>query len=250
MSEDVDRPFFLASVCDQLGRTEVAIHRTGAWIMRHGWTVVPALVILGFGLFDLTGLAHGAEPLDDRLGIRTAPIFLLTRSDIQSELKIDPKLAAACGHVAAGLRLRASSLKGVKVPTIVAARRAIDEEMSQWLVKNLSPAQLDRLDQIELQWEGPSAMLTRPFLDESLNLTREQREKLTSCLAEGKAHRAQGKWTFEDHRELTRKSLTILSENQRHLWVRILGEPCLFNIGVNEGTPAARVTTVPPPQPR
>jgi hypothetical protein len=218
--------------------------------MRHRWTVVPALIILGLGLVDVTGLARGAEPLDDRLGIRTAPIFLLTRSDIQSELKIDPKLAAASRHVATSLRLRASSLKGMKVPTIVAARRAIDEEMSQWLIKNLSPAQLDRLDQIELQWEGPSAMLSRPFLDESLSLTREQREKLTSCLAEGQTHRAQGKWTYDDHRELTRKSLAILSEKQRHLWVRILGEPCLFIIGANDATPAAGVTSLPPPQPR
>jgi hypothetical protein len=218
--------------------------------MRHGWTVVPALVVLGLGLLEVTGLALGAEPLDDRLGIRTAPIFLLMRSDIQSELKIDPKLAAACRHVAASLRHKASSLKGVKLPTMVAARRAIDEEMSQWLITNLSPQQLDRLDQVDLQWEGPAAMLTRPFLDESLSLTREQREKLTSCLTEGKTHRAQGTWTYEDHRELTRKALTILSEKQRHLWVRILGEPCVFKIGANEETPSARVTSVPSPQPR
>jgi hypothetical protein len=218
--------------------------------MRQGWTVVPTLIVLGVGLIEFTGRAQGAEPLDDRLGIRTAPIFLLTRSDIQADLKIDPKLAAACEHVAASLRHKASALKGVKIPGMVAARRAILEEMSQWLITNLSPEQLDRLDQIDLQWEGPAAMLTRPFLDESLSLTREQGEKLTSCLTESKVHRAQGTWTYEDHRELTRKALTILSEKQRHLWVRILGAPCIFKIGLNAATPAPRVTSVPPPQPR
>jgi hypothetical protein len=218
--------------------------------MRHGWTVVPALVFMGLGLLQFTGRARGAEPLDDRLGIRTAPIFLLTRSDIQADLKIDPKLAAACQHVAAGIRHKASALKGARFPAIVAARRSIDEEMSQWLITNLSPEQLDRLDQIDLQWEGPEAMLTRPFYEESLSLTREQREKLTSCLTEARARRAQGTWTYEDHHELTRKAFAVLSEQQRHLWVRILGEPCIFKIGVNTATPAARVSSVPPPKPR
>jgi hypothetical protein len=218
--------------------------------MRHGWTVVPALVALGLGLLQFPGLARGAEPLDDRLGIRTAPIFLLTRSDIQDDLKIDPKLAAACQRVAASIRHKASALKGVKTPAIVAARRTVDEEMSQWLITNLRPEQLDRLDQIDLQWEGPAAMITRPFYEESLSLTREQREKLTTCLTEARTHRAQGAWTYEDHRELTRKAFTVLSEKQRHLWVRILGEPCQFKIGVNPATPAARVSSVPPPRQR
>lgn len=218
--------------------------------MRHGWTVVPGLVVLGLGLLQCPGLALGGEPLDDRLGIRTAPIFLLTRSDIQADLKIEPKLAAACQHVAVSLRHKAAALKGVKIRDMVAARREIDEEMSQWLITNLSPQQLDRLDQIDLQWEGPAAMITRPFYDESVGLAREQREKLTSCLAEARAHRAQAIWTYDDHHELTRKALTILSEKQRHLWVQILGQPCQFKIGVNTTTPAARVSSVPPPQPR
>jgi hypothetical protein len=218
--------------------------------MRHGWTVVPALVFLGLELLQSSPLAHGAEPLDDRLGIRTAPIFLLTRADIQSDLKIDPKLAAASRHVATTLRHRASALKGTKLPAMVAARRAIDEEMSQWLITNLKPEQLDRLDQIDLQWEGPAAMLTRPFYEETLSLTREQREKLTNVLTEARSQRAQGMWTYEDHHELTRKALTILSEKQRHLWVRILGEPCQFKIGIKDAPAAPRVSSASPPQPR
>jgi hypothetical protein len=218
--------------------------------MRHGWTAVPALVVVGVGLLHCTGLARGDEPLDDRLGIRTAPIFLLTRSDIQSDLKIDPKLAAACRHVATGIRHKASALKGAKFPAIVAARRSIDEEMSQWLITNLSPQQLERLEQVELQWEGPAAMLTHPFYAESLSLTREQRERLTGFLTEARAYRAQGRWTYDDHHELTRKALIVLSEQQRHLWVQILGEPCQFKIGVKVTVPAPRVTSVPPPPPR
>ena len=41
-----------------------------------------------------------------------------------------------------------------------------------------SPEQLGRLDQIDLQWEGAAAMLSRPFLDESLNLTDRQKQKI------------------------------------------------------------------------
>ncbi len=218
--------------------------------MRHGWTVVPTLVVFGLALLQFTGRARADEPLDDRLGIRTAPIFLLTRSDIQADLKIDPKLAAACRHVAASIRHKASVLKGAKFPAIVAARRSIDEEMSQWLITNLTPQQLDRLEQVELQWEGPAAMLTHPFYEESLSLTRDQREKLTSYLTEARAQRAHGTWTYEDHHELTRKALTILSEKQRHLWVRILGEPCQFKIVVKEAPTGPRVSSVPAPRPR
>ena len=155
--------------------------------MRHGWTVFPTLIVLGMGLSGFTRPARGGEPLDDRLGTRTVPIFLLTRSDVQADLKLDPKQIAICRRGAIALQRRALLLRGRKDAGATAARRAVDQEMSVLLSDNLTPEQLARLDQIDLQWEGAAAMLTRPFLGESLNLTPEQTKKVRECIAAGDA---------------------------------------------------------------
>jgi hypothetical protein len=216
--------------------------------MRHAWTVVPALLVFAGGLLASSAPAFGAEPLDERLGIRTAPIFLLSRSDVQADLRMSPTQTAECQRDGAALYRKALGLKGKTGPAMAAARREIDEEMGQWLVDHLTPPQLDRLDQLDMQWEGPSAMLSRLFLTESLNLTADQRQKLSRCLAESHAQRARQLWTYDDHHRLNRQALGILTERQRHLWVRILGEPCMFTVGVKTATSAnngARVSANP-----
>ena len=91
--------------------------------MRHGWTVFPTLIVLGLGLCGFTRPARGGEPLDDRLGMRTVPIFLLTRSDVQADLKLDPKQVAMCRRGAIALQRRASLLRGRKDAGAAAARR-------------------------------------------------------------------------------------------------------------------------------
>ncbi len=110
-----------------------------------------------------------------------------------------------------------------------AARRQIDQEMSLWLTTYLTAEQLDRLDQIDVQWEA-GAMLSRPFLDESLNLTPEQKKKVEACVAERNKERDRGAWTYEDHVSETRKAIAVLDERQRALWIRALGPPCPFKI--------------------
>jgi hypothetical protein len=217
--------------------------------MRHGWTVVPALLVLGLGAFVYNSPALGGEPLDERLGIRTAPIFLLSRSDVQADLKLNPTQIAECRRDAAVLHRKALALKGKTGPAMAGARRAIDEEMGEWLVNHLTSQQLDRLDQLVLQWEGPSAMLSRLFLNESLNLSADQREKLSRYLVESNAQRDRRFWTYDDHHNLNRKALGVLTERQRHLWVRILGEPCVFTVGVKPATlpnTSQSVSSVPP----
>ena len=222
--------------------------------MRHGWTVFPTLIILGLGLCGFAKPARGGEPLDDRLGMRTVPIFLLTRSDVQADLKLDPKQVAICGRAAVALQRRAMLLRGRKDAGAAAARRAVDQEMSLLLSDNLTPGQLARLDQIDLQWEGASAMLTRPFLDDSLNLTPEQKKKVTECISAGYAERAKGALTYEDHVDQTRKAIAILDERQRNVWIHVLGPHCAFKIDVRaqaaQNEPAAQGHSNPAAPPR
>jgi hypothetical protein len=222
--------------------------------MRHGWTVFPTLIMLGLGLFGLGRPARGGEPLDDRLGARTVPIFLLTRTDIQADLKLDAKQVEICGRAAVALQHRALLLRGRKDAGAAAARRVVDQEMSLLLSDNLTPDQLARLDQIDLQWEGAAAMLTRPFLDDSLNLTPEQKKKVTECISAGNAERARGALTYEDHVDQTRKAIAILDERQRKVWIHVLGPRCAFKIEVRppaaQNEPAAQGHSNPAAPPR
>jgi hypothetical protein len=217
--------------------------------MRHGWTVFPTLILMGLGLCGFTRPARGGEPLDDRLGVRTAPIFLLTRPDIQADLKLDSRQIALCRRAALALQRQASLLRGRKDAGANAARLQVDDEMTRWLSKALSPDQLARLDQIDMQWEGAAAMLTRPFLAESLNLTPEQERNIRECISEGRAQRARGAWTYDDHHNQARKASATLDERQGRLWAHVLGDPCLFHIAAKAQTarnePAARTSANP-----
>jgi len=197
-------------------------------MMRQGSTVVKALIAIGLALAGFTRVARSGEPLDDRLGIRTVPMFLLLRPDVQADLKLDAKQISESHRAASALYDKALRLRGKVGGSIVAARRAVDADQSQWLTTHLTPKQLDRLEQIDLQWEGAGAMLSRPFVAEYLGLTPEQQEKVAGYIAEGKGRRARVTWTPAEHVELTRRAVSVLSDKQRDLWRHVLGPPCRF----------------------
>lgn len=71
--------------------------------MRHGVTGVRAGLLMGVAVLALTRDARSAEPLDDRLGVRSAPIFLLTRADIQKDLGVEAAQIAEIQREAAEL---------------------------------------------------------------------------------------------------------------------------------------------------
>ena len=210
--------------------------------MRHGWTVVRTLIILGTGLCGFSPRVQGGELTDDRLGIRTVPILLLTRSDVQRALNLEPKQGAECRRAAFALYDRAAVLRGRKDAGAQAARGVIDREMSSWLDTHLTPEQLGRLEQIDLQWEGASAMLSRPFVHESLNLTPAQRKTIEDCIAAGRAQRARDGWSYENHVNQTRQAIAVLDARQRELWIQLLGPHCPFKIAVERRTTLSQPT--------
>jgi hypothetical protein len=111
--------------------------------------------------------------------------------------------------------------------------------MTTWLDKNLTPEQLGRLEQIDLQWEGASAMLSRPFLDESLALSEVQKSKVKQCIAAGNALRARERWSYQNHVNQTREAIAVLDDRQRRIWINLLGPACRFEIA---GEPQAAQT--------
>jgi hypothetical protein len=165
---------------------------------------------------------------DTRMGIRTAPLLLLSRPDIQADLRLEPVQISGAQTAINELTQRAVALRGKTGAAVIAGRRAIDEAQADWLAKNLSGNQLARLRQIELQWEGASAMLSRPTVAEYLKLTPEQRQILVRAVSERNSRRASSRLAQQDERVLNQRAQAVLSKVQQDLWSNLLGTPCRF----------------------
>jgi hypothetical protein len=212
--------------------------------MGHGLSLVRASVVLGVGVLVFAPQARSGHPLDDRLGVRTAPIFLLDRADVQRDLGLEGAQASEIRRKAVELYRRAQVLKGSKASGVVPARRVIDDDASQWITANLAPKQRERLAQIELQWEGATALITRPLVGEYLNLTPEQHKKVARFVADARAAQSPGPWDYEGHVALERKAIGLLTEKQREQWIQLLGPPCHFSLTSRSSRPAG---PQPPP---
>jgi hypothetical protein len=219
--------------------------------MRHGMTIVPAGLVLVVTLLGAGGgpggpPADGVAVLDERYGMRIAPIYLLLRPDVQHDLQLNPRQIASAKDVVARLIERGLRLKNKAGAAVLAERRAIDEEMSAWLRRELAEGQLLRLTQINFQWEGASA-LRRPVVAEYLALSERQRFKVERLLAErdkverllterdrkrSSASLAQGEFD-----KLSRQALDVLTPLQNAEWSELLGPPCRFSVGRLAGPP-------------
>ncbi|HKI17509.1 MAG TPA: hypothetical protein VKA15_06500, partial [Isosphaeraceae bacterium] len=205
--------------------------------------LVLSLEIAGLGL---GGRVQAGEFLDDRFGHRTVPIMLLMRPDVQTDLKLEPDQVALARRAAAELYYKAMALRGQSGPALEAARRAIDGEESVWLSRHLSEPQFERLRQIDLQWEGVAAMLTRPVIADHLNLTAEQKRTLGRYVVQQRQSRkGQSGYTPADQAKLARQAMTVLTDNQRQLWYSLLGPTCRFAIGAHSTASPENTASAP-----
>ncbi len=193
--------------------------------MRRGRT---SLLVMALALLlccnCLTLIAKAQVP-NSRLGYRTAPILLLTRSDVRAELQLNPKQVSEFRAVIAKLYERALALQGRTGPQAVADRRSIDESGQRWLAENLSEAQLARLDQIDLQWEGPSALVQRPSVAAALDLSDKQRSTLQRAIQRRQQRIEAGEDREPIEQELAETALTTLTPDQQARWKIMLGPP-------------------------
>src|SRR4029079_250908 len=96
--------------------------------MRHGPTPRAAYALLVL-LTLIPARAPGAEPPplpDSRLGVRTAPLLLLSRPDVQADLGLTPEQTSSAQRTITALYVQATALKGRPDAEVLAARRAID----------------------------------------------------------------------------------------------------------------------------
>jgi hypothetical protein len=159
------------------------------------------------------------------LGRRTAPLLLLSRADVRDDLSLTAEQIAGADRAIASLYARAAATKGMKGGQIEADRKAIDKAQAAWTRDHLTPAQHTRLLQIDLQWEGPSALVSRPIVADSLALSVEQRKALEDAVAARDAARRAAGVSLEAEKALAERALLVLDERQRERWRAILGRP-------------------------
>jgi hypothetical protein len=199
--------------------------------MSQGSRLVPAAQLalsclcLSLATAILPGPAFAGPPSlpDNRLGLRQAPLLLLSRPDVRADVGLDPSQAADAERAMTELYLKALALKGKSGPEVLAGRSAIDEAEEEWLKKRLSEAQRKRLVEIDLQWEGPSALISRPVVADHIGLTPDQRARLTEAIKAFRRQIAQGGDARESMPQLTQQTLALLTSAQRERWFAMLG---------------------------
>lgn len=196
--------------------------------MRRGSRRLLPILALTAALGLFSTVARAADELEypaSRLGVRTAPLLLVSRSDVRAELNLTVAQAASAERAITDLYVKALALRGKSGPEILAARRAIDEAMEHWLNTELTSEQRTRLVQIDLQWEGPSALVSRPVVTETLGLGREQAQALRQAVEERNHRRTEHGHQVSDERALAQRALEILTPDQKQRWKAMLGRP-------------------------
>jgi hypothetical protein len=177
---------------------------------------------------------------DARLGERTAPLLLLSRPDIQADLGLTTEQIASAEATIDELYTRAEALRGQdNSPQVVAERKAIDTAQTHWITTRLSSSQQDRLMQLDLQWEGPAALVSRRVVAETLELTPEQFRVLSQAAARHRAALRDGQTAGAAERAFAKTTLANLTADQQERWKVMLGKPLALKTAAKPAAPAA-----------
>lgn len=186
--------------------------------MSQGWAAILMSAALAQGAADEKPWSLP----DERFGVRTAPVLLLSRPDVQAELALSPKQIRQSEKAirrlweqAYAVRDQPNDLAGQRV------REALNEAQERWISESLSGVQQARLREIERQWEGPSILLTRQDIIKRLGITSTQQRAVTSAISAYP-------YTLEG-RDATAKAVRdVLGESQRGAWDALWGRSFAF----------------------
>lgn len=207
-------------------------------MLRHGST----RTALGFlVLISMATAVRGGEEYylsDARLGAKTAPLLLLSRPDVREDLGLNAEQTASALATIDELYTRAEALRGKpNSPEVIAERRAIDTAQAHWIATRLSAGQQDRLVQLDLQWEGPAALVSRRVVSDALALTPEQLRALSQAAA--LYHRAVQQGQNGPEHDFARTALSTLTPDQQDRWRVMLGKPLAVKSAAKPTAPAA-----------
>lgn len=195
--------------------------------MRHG--AIPALTILLVAASMPSAVRGGELTLpDSEWGKRKAPMLLLSRQDIRTAIGLDAEKSAEAEAASRAFFLKAKKLFGLQGEKVFAAQRQLNDEQALWLKSRLTETQRTRLLQIDLQWEGPTALVSRRGLADWLGLNAEQRTILVREVNQFVVKHKSGPVPENDVRVLSRNMMAVLSEPQQEQWTTLLGEPFMI----------------------
>lgn len=202
--------------------------------MRIGQSVLPLVLSVSIGLNvaasdapptpkqDFATMRAAAWQLpDDRIGVRTAPILLLSRDDVATDLKLTDEQRGKAWDMIADLGRQAAELKGRDDKDALVLRRKIDQAQLEWIARELTPEQAARLNQIDLQWEGPSALISRPQIAQTVHLSDVQKSKIRVIL--GGTTKAAKPTDLAARESLIRQVFRELDETQQQTWRALVG---------------------------
>jgi hypothetical protein len=192
--------------------------------MRHGATlaVVPLWIGIVLSMAPASAHAGGWTLPDESRGHRIAPLLLLSRPDVRDDLQLPAAMVTEVDKAIDDLFRKAAALKGQTGDVALEGRRAVDEGERAWLETRLSVEQRERLAQLDLRWEGPAAMATRPIVAATLDLSDAQKAALAKALADCKAHRDKD---HDAEQHLATQAMATLNDGQKQRWERMLGRP-------------------------
>jgi hypothetical protein len=191
--------------------------------MGHGLTTAALLFIaLGAAAPERAGGERMSLP-DHCLGLRMQPLLLLTRADVRADLGLDEGQAEQVDKAVLEFVPRAAEARRIAGPAGVDARRVVDADAQRWLETHLNEKQYQRLIQVDLQWEGPSALVSRPIVADHLELTGEQRQALLQAVAVRNKQRPPGTFRQDVEKALAEQALKVLTPKQQSLWAAMLG---------------------------
>ena len=208
--------------------------------MRQGPTfaLVP-LLLTWLGIIPGATSAGSWSLPDESRGSRVAPLLLLSRPEVRDDLRIAPEQVVEVEKAIAELHEKALALRGKTGEAAVAGRRSVDEGQKAWLEAHLTPDQVDRLWQVDLLWEGPAAMATRPAVAEALALSDEQKAALHAALFERNAARDMTKDVAAANHQFGERALATLSDGQKQRWARMVGRPIARKVTASASASAA-----------
>jgi len=185
--------------------------------------------LLGLLTASLIGLpshvSAGSDGLpDDRLGRRTAPLLLLSRDDVRQDLGLTQPQGTEVDKAIIEFYSRAWELKGKKGPAADAERKKIDQEQVTWINTHLTAKQRARLIQVDLWWEGPSALVSRPLVGENVGLSVDQRSALIAAVKTRDADRGQKSFSMAAEDALWSATKKTLSPAQIERYEAMLGQ--------------------------
>lgn len=182
----------------------------------------------------------GGQQLPRLAGMRKHGMLasiLLVRPDVQKELNLTAQQKAKIEEMQQAMRRAREELRSL--PPDQRRRHMAELRQKNDPTSVLTETQKKRLRELELQWQGPTALMN-PEIAKEVGLTQEQRAKIMGILREqfqGLRDRSpQGgvrdPQALEKAREeAEKKILEVLTPAQRQKWDQMLGKPFNFEGG-------------------